>query len=44
MGLEIAMGVAAALGTYFQKDVSQRRQQEFQLEKVEVATKQVYQN
>ncbi|KAJ5205012.1 uncharacterized protein N7498_005891 [Penicillium cinerascens] len=44
LGLEIAMGVGAALGSYFQRDVSRRREEEFQLEKVEVATKQVYAN
>ncbi|KAJ5126545.1 hypothetical protein N7448_007324 [Penicillium atrosanguineum] len=44
LGLEIVMGVGAALGSYFQRDVSRRREQEFQLEKLEIATKQVYQN
>ncbi|KAJ5676532.1 uncharacterized protein N7477_002165 [Penicillium maclennaniae] len=44
LGLEIVMGVGAALGSYFQKDVSRRREQEFQLEKLEIATKQVHQN
>lgn len=38
------MGVGAALGSYFQRDVSRRREQEFQLEKLDIATKQVYQN
>lgn len=38
------MGVGAAMGSYFQRDVSRRRDEEFQLEKMEVATKQVYRN
>lgn len=38
------MGVGAALGSYFQRDVSRRRDEEFQLEKLEVATKQAYRN
>lgn len=44
LGLEIAMVVGAALGSYFQRDVSRRREEEFQLEKVEIATKQAYRN
>jgi hypothetical protein len=38
------MGVGAALGSYLQRDVSRRREEEFQLEKLEIATKQVYRN
>ncbi|KAJ5746956.1 uncharacterized protein N7511_008652 [Penicillium nucicola] len=39
VGMEVFMGVIAALGIWFQKDVSRRRAAQFQLEKMEVATK-----
>ncbi|KAJ5312008.1 hypothetical protein PENANT_c022G04479 [Penicillium antarcticum] len=39
VGMEVLMGVVAALGTWFQRDVSRRRAAQFQLEKMEVATK-----
>lgn len=38
------MGMAAAAGTWFQKDVGRRREEQVQLEKLEIATKQVYKN
>ncbi|KAJ5642427.1 hypothetical protein N7490_006427 [Penicillium lividum] len=44
LGLEIFMGMAAAVGTWFQKDVGRRRQEQVQLEKLEIATKQVFKN
>ncbi|KAJ6111204.1 hypothetical protein N7486_003439 [Penicillium sp. IBT 16267x] len=44
LGLEILMGMAAAVGTWFQKDVGRRREEQVQLEKLEVATKQAYRN
>jgi hypothetical protein len=42
LGLEILMGLAAAAGTWSQRDVSRRREQQIQLEKLEIATKQAY--
>ncbi|GLI72086.1 hypothetical protein PoHVEF18_000254 [Penicillium ochrochloron] len=42
LGLEILMGLAAAAGTWSQRDVSRRREQQVQLEKLEIATKQAY--
>lgn len=42
LGLEILMGIGAAFGSYFQRDVSRRREGQFQLEKLEIATKQIY--
>jgi hypothetical protein len=39
VGMEVLMGVVAAMGTFFQRDVSRRRAAQFQLEKLEVATK-----
>lgn len=38
------MGIAAAVGTWFQRGVSRRRAEQFQLEKLEIATKQVFRN
>lgn len=42
LGLEILMGIAAAMGSLSQRGVSRRREEQFQLEKLEIATKQVY--
>ncbi|CEO59496.1 hypothetical protein PMG11_04171 [Penicillium brasilianum] len=42
LGFEILMGLAAAAGTWSQRDVSRRRDEQVQLEKLEVATKQSY--
>jgi len=42
LGLEIIMGVVAAVGSLAQRGVSRRRQEQFQLEKLEIATKQAY--
>ncbi|CAP79032.1 hypothetical protein E8E15_005369 [Penicillium rubens] len=42
VGLEILMGLVAAVGIWFQRDVAGRRAD--QLEKLEIATKQVYRN
>ncbi|KAJ5167484.1 uncharacterized protein N7482_006265 [Penicillium canariense] len=42
LGLEILMGLAAAAGTWFQRDVSRLRDEQVQLEKLELTTKQVY--
>ncbi|KAJ5162061.1 hypothetical protein N7492_007453 [Penicillium capsulatum] len=42
LGLEILMGLAAAAGAWFQRDVGRRREEQLQLEKLDVATKQVY--
>ncbi|KAJ5100017.1 hypothetical protein N7532_007018 [Penicillium argentinense] len=42
LGLEIFMGVAAGFGSVSQRGVSRRREEQFQLEKLEIATKQVY--
>lgn len=36
------MGVSAAVGSYYQRDVARRREEQFQFEKLEIATKQVY--
>ncbi|KAJ6156059.1 hypothetical protein N7497_004944 [Penicillium chrysogenum] len=44
VGLEILMGLVAAVGIWFQRDVARRRAGQFQLEKLEIATKQVYRN
>ncbi|CRL28534.1 unnamed protein product [Penicillium camemberti] len=44
LGMEVLMGLVAAVGTWFQRDVSRRRAEQFQLEKLEIATKQVYRN
>lgn len=38
------MGAAAAVGTWFLKDVSRRREEQAQLEKLDIATKQAYKN
>lgn len=42
LGLEIFMGLTAAAGAWFQRDVGRRREEKLQLEKLEIATKQVY--
>ncbi|KAJ5450747.1 uncharacterized protein N7458_007196 [Penicillium daleae] len=42
LGLEILMGLAAAAGTLSQRDVSRRRDQQVQLEKLEISAKQAY--
>lgn len=42
LGLEILMGASAAIGFWFQRDVGRRREEQDQLEKLEIATKQVY--
>lgn len=42
LGLEIFMGIGAAVGAWFQRDVSRRREEQVQLEKLDIATKQVY--
>lgn len=42
LGMEVLMGLVAAVGTWFQRDVSRHRAEQFQLEKLEIATKQVY--
>ena len=44
LGLEILMGISAAVGTFFQRNVGRRREEQVQLEKLEIATKQVYRN
>jgi hypothetical protein len=44
VGMEVLMGLAAAAGTWVQRDVSRRREAQVQLEKLEIATKQVYRN
>ncbi|KAJ5465583.1 hypothetical protein N7530_009370 [Penicillium desertorum] len=44
VGLEGLMGLVAAVGMWFQRDVARRRAEQFQLEKLEIATKQVYRN
>ena len=36
------MGIGAAVGAWFQRDVSRRREEQVQLEKLDIATKQVY--
>lgn len=36
------MGIAAAVGSLSQRGVSRRREEQFQLEKLEIATKQAY--
>lgn len=38
------MGIVAVVGTWFQRGVSRRRAEQFQLEKLEIATKQVFRN
>ncbi|KAJ5704230.1 hypothetical protein N7493_011368 [Penicillium malachiteum] len=43
LGLEICMGIAAVVGTWFQKNVGRRREEQAELEKLEIATKQAYQ-
>lgn len=42
LGLEILMGIAAAVGSLSQRGVSRRREEQFQLEKLGIATKQAY--
>lgn len=42
LGLEILMGIVAAVGSLSQRGVSRRREEQHQLEKLEIATKQVY--
>ncbi|CAG8242448.1 unnamed protein product [Penicillium salamii] len=42
IGMEMLMGIFAAVGTWFQRDVSRRREQQFQLEKLEIASKHAY--
>ncbi|KAJ5743195.1 hypothetical protein N7533_010297 [Penicillium manginii] len=42
LGLEILMGIAAGVGSLSQRGVSRRREEQFQLEKLEIATKQAY--
>ncbi|KAJ5581541.1 hypothetical protein N7535_000161 [Penicillium sp. DV-2018c] len=44
LGMEASMGLAAAAGTWVQRDVSRRRQAQAQLEKLEITTKQVSRN
>ncbi|CAI7599998.1 unnamed protein product [Penicillium glandicola] len=44
VGMEVLMGLVAALDMWFQRDISRRRAEQFQLEKLEIATKQVYRN
>ncbi|KAJ5578739.1 uncharacterized protein N7459_007703 [Penicillium hispanicum] len=44
LGLEILMGIGAVVGAWFQRDVGRRREEQVQLEKLEIATKQVYRN
>jgi hypothetical protein len=44
IGMEVLLGIVAAVGTWFQRDVSRRREEQVQLEKLEVATKHIYQN
>ncbi|KAF9249778.1 hypothetical protein DTO013E5_8227 [Penicillium roqueforti] len=44
VGMEVLMGLVAAVGTWFQRDISRHRAEQFQLEKLEIATKQVYRN
>ncbi|KAJ5088507.1 hypothetical protein N7456_012123 [Penicillium angulare] len=44
LALEICMGIASAVGTWLQRDVGRRREEQAQLEKLEIATKQVYRN
>ncbi|KAJ5779994.1 hypothetical protein N7457_005154 [Penicillium paradoxum] len=44
VGMEVLMGLVAAAGMWLQRDVSRRREAQFQLEKLEVATKHVYRN
>lgn len=39
IGMETFIGVLAAIGTWFQRDVARRREQQFQLEKHEIASK-----
>ncbi|KAJ5131400.1 uncharacterized protein N7515_007439 [Penicillium bovifimosum] len=41
LGMEVSLGLAAAAGTWVQRDVSRRRDAQAQLEKLEIATKQV---
>lgn len=38
------MGLVAAVGMWFQRNVSRRRAEQFQLEKLEIATKQLFRN
>ncbi|KAJ5188081.1 hypothetical protein N7491_004406 [Penicillium cf. griseofulvum] len=40
VGMEVLMGLAAAAGTWYQRDVARRRAEQSQLEKLEIATKQ----
>ncbi|OQE17636.1 hypothetical protein PENSTE_c020G08856 [Penicillium steckii] len=42
LGLEVLMAIAAGVGSLTQRGVSRRRQEQFQLEKLEIATKQAY--
>lgn len=42
LALEVLLGVSVAVGSYYQRDVARRREEQFQFEKLEIATKQVY--
>lgn len=42
VGMETLLGLVAAVGIWFQRDVARRRAEQSQLEKLEIATKQVY--
>ncbi|KAJ5226456.1 hypothetical protein N7468_007681 [Penicillium chermesinum] len=42
LALEICMGFGALAGAWFQKSVGRRREEQLQLEKLEIATKQAY--
>ncbi|KAJ5158064.1 uncharacterized protein N7500_007715 [Penicillium coprophilum] len=44
VGMEVLMGLVAAAGTWYQRDVARRRAAQLQLEKLEISTKQVYRN
>ncbi|KAJ5826616.1 hypothetical protein N7447_003379 [Penicillium robsamsonii] len=44
VGMEVLMGLVAAAGTWYQRDVTRRRAEQVQLEKLEIATKQTYHN
>ncbi|KAJ5901524.1 hypothetical protein N7495_002052 [Penicillium taxi] len=44
LALEILMGITAAVGTWLQRDVSRRREEQAQLERLEITSKQVYRN
>ncbi|OQE41297.1 hypothetical protein PENCOP_c005G00763 [Penicillium coprophilum] len=44
VGMEVLMGLVAAAGTWYQRDVARRRAAQLQLEKLEISTKQVFRN